>query len=176
MMKSALSLLLCLLLPFAEAWGASQMKPGLWEITVKSDSFKNMPQIPAEQLRAMRQMGIEMPQMRNGSMVTQACITKEMSQRGQPLEMSLPEAGCRSQNARRSGDSYGAEILCDGPLMKGMGKINGSLSGAERFTSTYDFKGSVHGQAVEQHHENEGKWLSADCGSVKPMTEIMPNR
>lgn len=176
MNKTAFSLSLCLLLSAAEVWGAGQMKPGLWEITVKSDAFKNMPQIPAEQLKKMREMGIEMPQMRDGGMVTQACITEEMAQRDQPLEMNLRETGCRSQNAQRNGDRYAADIVCDGPLMRGKGIIKGMLSGAERFISTYDFKGSVHGQAVEQHHESEGKWLSADCGSVKPMTEMMPNR
>jgi len=167
-------LAVCLLLPVAQAWSAGQMKPGLWEVTVKSDAIKNMPQIPSEQWKKMREMGIDMPQLRDGGMVTRACITKEMAQRDQPLEMDRPETGCRSQNFQRSGDSYTADIVCDGPAMKGKGKIKGTLSGAERFTSTYDFKGSVHGQPVDQHHESNGKWMSADCGSVKPMSEMMP--
>jgi hypothetical protein len=52
--------------------------------------------------------------------------------------------------------------------MKGEGKAKGTFTGTDRFTSTYDFKGTMDGQPVNQHHDSSGKWLSAECGNVKP--------
>src|SRR3569832_2467893 len=76
MKKTVLSLLMCsLLFSAAGAWAAGQMKPGLWEITMKSDAKKNMPKIPPKQKKKMREMGIDMPQMSDGGMVTKVCIT-----------------------------------------------------------------------------------------------------
>jgi hypothetical protein len=98
MRKIAASLLMLSLLPAsAVVLAAGQMKPGLWEMTVKSDAFKNMPKIPPAQ----------MEQMRN---------------------------------------------------------------------STYDFKGSAGGQPVSQHQETSGKWLGADCGNVKPVSDLKLNK
>jgi len=177
MKKTVLSLLMCsLLFSAAGAWAAGQMKPGLWEITMKSDAMKNMPKIPPEQLKKMREMGIDMPQMSDGGMVTKVCITKEMAERDQPMEMTQRETGCQTKNSQKTGNSYAADLVCDGPAMQGAGKIKGTLSGTDRFSSTYDFKGSVHGQPVNEHQESNGKWLAADCGSVKPMTGIMPKK
>jgi hypothetical protein len=53
--------------------------------------------------------------------------------------------------------------------MKGKGKGQGTFSGGERFTSTYDFKGTSGGRPVAQHQETSGKWLGADCGNVRPV-------
>jgi hypothetical protein len=60
--------------------------------------------------------------------------------------------------------------------MKGEGKARGTFSGNESFTSTYDFKGTMNGQPVTQHHDSGGKWLSADCGNVKPVGDTPPKR
>jgi hypothetical protein len=60
--------------------------------------------------------------------------------------------------------------------MKGEGKARGTFAGGEKFTSTYDFNGSMHGQPVSQHQESSGKWLGADCGSVKPLDELLPKK
>ena len=82
MRRAALSMLVFLMLSGSAAvLAAGQTKPGLWEMTIKSDAMKNRPKIPPEQLEKMRQMGINMPQMQDGSMVTKVCISKEMAER-----------------------------------------------------------------------------------------------
>ena len=168
MRKLIVPLLLCSLLP-ASAWAATQMKPGLWEMTMKSDAMKNMPKISPEQMEQMRKMGMNVPQMTDQGMVTKVCITKQMAESSQAPGMDRNEMGCQSKNYQHSGGSYSIDIVCDGPDMKGEGKAKGSFSGNTSFTSTYDFKGTVHGQPVSQRHENSGKWLGADCGNVKPV-------
>jgi hypothetical protein len=146
---------------------ADRMKPGLWEMTIKSDAIKRMPKIPPEQIEQMRKMGIAIPQMQDGGIVQKVCISAEMAQREPALHMHQEETGCQSKNFQRTGDSYSADIVCDGPSLKG------SFSGNESFVSTYDFKGAANGQPISQHTENSGRWLNADCGDVKPMDELM---
>ncbi|GAB3554207.1 DUF3617 domain-containing protein [Noviherbaspirillum agri] len=177
MRKLTVPLLLCSMLSMsATAWAATQMKPGLWEMTMKSDAMKNMPKIPPEQMEQMRKMGMNVPEMKDGAMVTKVCITKQMAEADQTPGMEKNEMGCQSKNYQRSGNSYSVDIVCDGPQMKGTGKAKGTMASDTSFTSTYDFKGTMHGQPVNQHHENSGKWLGADCGSVKPVGEMMPRK
>lgn len=168
MKTSALSVLMALLLLSSAVLAQDKMKAGLWEMTMKSDMMKNMPKIPPEQMQKMKEMGIAVPQMQDGGMVTRVCITKEMAERDEAPEMNYKESGCQPKNYQRAGSSYSVDIVCDGPDMKGRGTARGKFDGGNSFTSTYDFKGTMHGQPVNQHHENSGKWLGADCGSVVP--------
>lgn len=176
MRKTALSMLICsMMMSAGAAFAAGQMKPGLWEMTMKSDAFKNMPKMSPQQMEQMRKMGVNVPQMQDGAMLSKVCITKEMAERDQP-PVETKEMGCQSKNYQRSGNSYSVDIVCDGPDMKGAGKVKGSFNGNTSFTSTYDFKGTSHGQPINSHTENSGKWLSAECGNVKPMAQMPPKK
>ena len=170
MRKTAISIVaLSLLGSSVAASAAGQIRPGLWEMTIKSDAFKNIPKMPPEQLNKMREMGINIPQMQDGGMVSKVCITREMAERDDATQLNQKESGCESKNYRRSGNSYSLDVVCNGPDLKGNGTMKGSYSGNERFSSTYDFKGTSHGQPVNHRQESSGKWLAADCGSVKPI-------
>lgn len=175
MRKVTVAVLLCSLLS-AQALAAGQMKPGLWEMTMKSDAMKNMPKIPPEQMEQMRKMGVNVPQMQDGAMVTKVCITRQMAESDQLPGLEKNEMGCQSRNMTRNGGSYSVDIVCNSPTMKGEGRAKGTFNGNESYTSTYDFKGTMHGQPVNQHSENSGRWLSADCGNVRPMSEMMPKK
>ena len=109
-------------------------------------------------------------------MVTKVCISKEMAERDQVPQMNQKETGCQSKNFQRSGGSYSMDIVCDGDRMKGEGKARGTLTGNDHFSSTYDFKGTMQGKPVTQHHESSGRWLAADCGDVRPLSELMPKK
>lgn len=151
---------------------ADRMKPGLWEMTMKSDAMKAMPQIPPEQLEKMKQMGIKIPVMQNGAMTHKVCYTKEMVEQDKPPS-SGREQQCQSKNFTRSGNTYAGDIVCDMPEMKGTGNVKGSFN-PDSMTSVYDFKGVSHGQPVSQHIETTGRWLGNDCGDVKP--PMMPQK
>lgn len=154
------------LLSAATCAAADKMKPGLWEMTTKSDAMKAMPKIPPEQLEKMKQMGIKMPDMQNGAMVHKVCMTKEMVEQDKPPASSR-EQQCQNKSFNRSGNNYTAEMVCDGPDMKGTGTVKGSMT-AENLTSVYDFKGTSRGQPINHHMETTGKWLGSDCGDTKP--------
>lgn len=177
MRKIAASILmLSLLSASAVALAAGQMKPGLWEMTMKSDAFKNMPKIPPQQMEQMRKMGVTVPNMQNGGIVQKVCITRQMVERDGTPQMLQTESGCESKNFKTSGNSYSGDIVCTGPDLKGEGKVKGVFSGNESFSSVYDFKGTAGGQPVSQHQETSGKWLGADCGNVKPVSDLKLNK
>ncbi len=177
MQKPVLSMLmLSMLCTSGVAWAEGTMKPGLWEMNIKSDAMKNISKIPQAQMQKMREMGMDIPQMQDGGMVTKVCISKEMAAREQPPEMTRNEAGCHSENFQGTSSNYAVDIICDGPHMKGKGRVKGMFSGAESFSTTYDFKGAVQGHPFDQHQESRGKWLSADCGNVKTYEEMMPKK
>jgi hypothetical protein len=168
---------LLLSLPFVSVTAAAgQLKPGLWEMTVKSDATQKMPNIPPAQLEQMRKMGIDIPQMKDGAMLTRICISPKMAERDEPPVTAPNQTGCQPKNYQRSGNAYSVDVVCDGPMMKGKGKAKGTFSGGESFSATYDFQGSMHGQPVSQHQESNGKWLGADCGGVKPLDDLLPKK
>jgi hypothetical protein len=160
--------LLCL--PFT-AFSADQMRPGLWEMHMQSDAMRGMPSIPPEQMEQMRRMGIPVPKMQNDGIVTEVCIMKEMAQSQSVPHMS-EQTGCEIENQKRSGNQYSADIVCDGSQMKGKGRVKGSMKSAGQVESTYEFEGTVEGRPVKHQQVSSGRWIAADCGKVKPMTEM----
>lgn len=156
---------------FSLSAAADGMRPGLWEILMKSDAAREMPDISPAQLEQMRKMGIEMPTKRDGGIVQRACMTKEMAARREPPGTPR-ESDCKLKSQDHSGNTYRAEIVCDGPNLKGTGIMKGTYAGDTSYSSQYDFSGTSRGKPVSQHHETQGKWLSADCGNVRPMGEM----
>lgn len=175
MRKTAIPLMLFSMLS-VPAFAAGQMKPGLWEMTMKSDAMKNMPKMSPEQMEQMKKMGVNVPHMQDGAMVHKVCITKDMMDGKMPPGMDGKDMGCQTKNMQQSGNSYSADVVCNNPQMKGEGKVKGTFSGDTAFNSTYEFKGTMHGQPVNQRHENSGKWLAADCGNVAPAGRPMPKK
>lgn len=155
---------------------AENLKAGLWAMTVKSDAMKNMPKIPPAQLEAMRKRGVTVPQVQDGSMVLNVCMTQEMVEREQP-PAHQNESGCVTKNFNRSGNSYSVDMVCDGPNLRGKGTAKGTYLSKDSYQSTYDFVGTSNGRPANYHQEATGKWLGADCGSVKPLdAATMPAR
>ena len=176
MRKTVFLALACSMLFSSAAAMAGSIKPGLWEMNVKSNAMQNMPKMSPEQMEKMKQMGISVPQMQDGGMIVKMCMTKEMVEHDQPPQMNQNQSGCQVKNYKRNGGTFSADMVCDGPNMQGVGTMKGEYSSSESFSNTYDFKGTAHGRPVNHHQEAAGKWLAANCGDVKPYTELMPKK
>ena len=168
MLKPAISTLATSLLFIASAHAAGDMKPGLWEITMQSEAMQSMPKIPPEQIERMRKMGVELPQLQDGAIVSKVCITPERAQREQWLQANRHANDCTTGTPQAQGNSYTADIVCNGPNVKGKGTLKASFASDASFSSSSTFNGTVGGQPVKDHSVTSGKWLSADCGAVKP--------
>ncbi|WP_382232711.1 DUF3617 domain-containing protein [Herminiimonas aquatilis] len=152
------------------------MQPGLWEMTLQSSSMKNVPKISPEQIEKMRKMGVDMSQLQGGAIVNRICITKEMAARESLPQMNHKESGCEMKNQQRTSDGYTMGMVCDGAQMKGKGTVRTVLASDRSFSTTSEFKGTMQGVQVNDRTDTSGKWLSADCGSVRPITEALPGK
>ncbi|MES2050128.1 MAG: DUF3617 domain-containing protein [Pseudomonadota bacterium] len=151
------------------AHAAGKMKPGLWEMSIKSDAMKAMPKMSPEQMEQMKKMGINMPMMEDGVMKTKVCISKEMAEQDPSTAMHQNHSNCTPKNVVQNGNEYSMDLICDGPELKGIGAVKGSFNGSDTVRSSYDFKGTSHNRPVNHHTETTGKLLSSDCGDVKPV-------
>lgn len=160
---------------FVNAHAAEKMKPGLWEMRMKSDQMKDAPKMPKmtpEQIEQMKKMGIKMPTMENDEMINKVCITKEMAEKDFSEMAKKEHSKCQTKNINNSGNNYSVELICDSPDLKGTGKIKGTYNSNNTIQSTYDFEGTSRGKPVKHHVETTGKWLTSDCGDVKPMSDF----
>lgn len=155
---------------------AQTLKPGLWEVQHKmkgnpemerqlEEARKQMAAMPPEQRKQMEAMmagrGV---QMGMGGQSVRMCLTKDMVERN---EIPAQQGDCRMTNQQRTGNTLKLNFTCTNPPSSGESQmtINSPESYAMKTTATSNIDGRVEKMSVE----GTGKWLGADCGSLKPM-------
>ena len=103
------------------------------------------------------------PAMQPGGVTSQrVCITKDQAARD---EIGQQDPNCTQQHSR-SGNKVKFRVSCTGPRpMKGEGEYAFQSDTAYSGRMKVD-GGGPQGRAMEM--EQSGRWLSADCGNVKP--------
>ena len=151
----------------------TNMRAGLWQITTTSDLLLLVPHLPADQMQGIKDIateyGLEMPQIENGAAISQTCITQQMVD-----EKTLPnfynaQLGCSSKNATRNGNNYKTDFVCNSEDLKGNGIAQGTFTSSQAFTGITNFTGTAQGNPVNEQADISGKWLNANCGTVKPL-------
>ncbi len=156
------------------------MKPGLWELSssMKSGSGEmekamaqlqqQMASMSPEQRKmmqdAMGKHGVSMGSGGPGAMQLKVCLTKEMLDRN---EFVTQEGDCKTQNAPRVGNTMKVSFTCTRPPSSGEGEV--TFISPESYRSTMAVNSTARGKAERLDMESQGKWLTADCGSVKPI-------
>jgi hypothetical protein len=163
---------------------AQTLKPGLWEITQKTkvggqDMGAQMAQmqaqlakLPPEQRKMMEDMmakqGVSMPSASAaGGTVLKVCMSKEMVERNQFNQAGGP-GDCTHTQQPRSGNTMKFSFACKNPPSTGEGEV--TFSGAEAYHTKVVVNTQRGGKAERGEVDSSGKWLSADCGAIKPMT------
>jgi hypothetical protein len=174
-----LSLLLCLLGAAATAQ-AQKLTPGLWEttLTMKGGDGKmeaamarmqeQLARMPPEQRKQMEEMmasrGVALGGAGGAPNAVRVCISKEQAERNE-----LPtgtDGRCKRDSLERSGSTLKFKVSCTDPAGTGEGTFN--------FTSDKAYTGSMvmnvtrDGRALRMDMQQDGKWLGADCGTLKP--------
>lgn len=159
---------------------AQQLKPGLWEIHNKM----NNPEMDRAMADMQQQLAAMSPQERKqmeammaqqgvrmapggapgGGMVVQTCMTREMVERN---DMPMQD-GCRMTRNQRSGNTMKMAYACANPPSSGEGEF--TFTSPEAYSSRMTMKTVAGGKTETTTMEARGKWLKADCGSVKPIT------
>ena len=170
-------LLTCLMLCSASAF-AQSTAPGLWEMQNKvggnpemdkamaemQKQLASMPPAQRKQMEAM--MGKSGASIGNGGAISvKVCITPEMAARSEMP--SHTEGDCTATVTSRSGNTLKSKFVCKNPPTTGEGTY--TYSGDKAFTSKMVMQSTRNGKPETMTMEGQGKWLSADCGSVKPI-------
>lgn len=168
------ALLSHLLLPVLPATAAeNMMRPGLWEITTTSDLPALAGQIPPEQMQMIRnlakQHGLDVSRIDNGAATTRICISEEMAAQKIPAYFHSDHLGCTIKDATRTGNHYKAQFTCSDVKLQGSGHAEGTFTSPESFSGNTVFKGTAQGFPVSQQARSTGRWISADCGSIRPV-------
>jgi hypothetical protein len=161
---------------------AQKMAPGLWEhsSTVRTqggegaDAAARMQQqlasLPPEQRKMieerMAKQGVGMGAKPNSVRV---CLSPEQAARG---DVPADDARCKREVLSRSGSTLRFKFSCDGPpASSGEGEY--TLSSDKAYTMTMKMtssggagKGSDQPRSMEM--QGSGRWVAADCGTLKP--------
>ena len=142
---------------------ASHGKAGLWEITTRMSMPNMMAAIPPDQMARMQAMGVHMP---NGqTFTTQHCMTAEEVAQDKPPPMRNTQ-DCTTTNVTHDAHAMNVDMVCKGE-MDGQGHLTLNYDSDEHYSGSYTFTGTAHGHPASMSNSFEGKWISADCGSVK---------
>ena len=175
MKKTLVAAAAMLALAALPALAQSTMKPGLWEINNKmsggqmeqaqAEMQKQLAQMPPEQRKQMEAMmaqrGVRMAPSANGGMAVQMCMTREMVERN-----DVPtREGCTTTKNQRSGNTIHVAFKCSNPPSSGEGDVSFT---PESYSSHMTIHTTVQGRQETMVSDATGKWLKADCGSIKP--------
>jgi hypothetical protein len=162
---------------FTVSASAQSMKPGLWEVTnnMKSGSGEmekaraqmqqQMASMPPEQRKKMEEaMAQHGAKMGAGGMTAKTCMTKEMVDSNQ---FHAQRGDCKTTKQERSGNTMKVAYTCTNPPSTGEGQF--TFTSPEAYTMKMVINTTQEGKPETMNMEASGKWLSADCGSIKPM-------
>ena len=163
---------------------AETVKPGLWEMTNKlqsgsvemekamAEGQKAMADLPPEQRKMVQDMmakqGVNIGTSASGAMSVKICITQEMIDNN---ELSATAGDCKTTNSPRVGNSMKVSYVCAKPPSSGEGQV--TFAGPEMIYSKMTVTTpTANGKSEKMSMEGQGKWLSAECGAIKPVAKV----
>jgi len=148
------------------------IKPGLWEIKRSaseldgkktpdmSETLQNLPPQVRERISAsMRERGIEMVDAKTSKM----CLSAETLSSDAWVS---GRQGCKTTFVTRTSRLWRWRSTCDKPASSAEGETH--FKGDSSYSSVVDVQMSQDNETHKSHMEMQGKWLSADCGGLKP--------
>ena len=176
-------LILALILPVLGAMQgahAQKLSPGLWDMTMTMKSasgemesqmarmqaeLANMPPDQRKMVEGMMaQRGVGMAPGAGGGTAIRTCISKERAERGEIPDQQ--DRNCKRENMDRSGSTIKFKMSCSNPPSTGEGEF--TFSSDKAFTGKMLFDTQVKGKPERMEVQQQGKWISADCGNILP--------
>ena len=153
-----------------------KIKPGLWQVHMEQErNGQKVPSAPERMKDHMKDMSPEdrkqfeeMMKQRgvdpNATDTVKLCYSQKMVDQGAWTD----QAGCKTDFTNRSATSWKWHSVCSALAYEGDGEA--SFSDADNFTVKSSGVSTAGGKSVQSKSTRTGKWLSADCGSVKQWT------
>ena len=165
---------------------AQTMKPGLWEVNNKmttqsgemekgmAEMQKQLASMPPEQRKMMEDMMAKQGVAKGsagapGTMSAKVCMTREMVERN---DVMAQEGDCQNTSSPRMGNTMKFSFVCTKPPSNGEGQV--TFVSPEAYTMKMTINSTVKGKPETMKMDASGKFLSSECGNVKPI--VMPKK
>lgn len=160
---------------------AQNMKPGLWEINNKMQSnsgqleqamsmvqqhLANMSPEQRKQMEGrMASNGVQMPTVgAGGAMSVKMCMTPDMAAQN---KIPVQDVGnCTHQRSAVVGKTMKVSFKCSKPEASGDGQV--TFNSDTDYAMKMKVTTNATGQPEVMNMDATGRWLGADCGSIKP--------
>jgi hypothetical protein len=161
------------------------IKPGLWEVTSTMDT-KGTPPMSAKQKAEMeKEMAKMSPEMKAKMeaavkssranlakpIVRKSCVTKEDLSKPLPFAGGRDDGTCTRTIIKSTSSTQEVHLDCTNKTQKSSGTVRIVATNPETWTGTMEGAVSDTGGAMNLKSTFSGKWLGADCGSVKPSAQ-----
>lgn len=172
-------LVFALLAANAPAFAQPAIRPGLWQVETRMPSDpefeKNMAEM-REQLASMspqerKQMeammgksGVQFAAGGKGGTAARFCMSREQAER---KEITGAQGDCTVTKVSRSGSTVSSSFTCSNPKSSGESVVR--FASAEAYSSRVTMVSEAGGRKDKTVIESDARWLSSDCGSIKPM-------
>jgi len=157
---------------------AQTIKPGLWEVNTRMGGNPEMDKAMAQMQQQMAAMPPEQRKMMQDMMAKQGvsigaggtangiryCLGKEQAERGEPPQDK--DGRCKRDSLERSGATTRFKFSCSNPPSSGSGEF--TLVSDKAYTMKMVVEQSGQGRPQRMEMQQQGKWLGADCGNLKP--------
>ncbi|WP_296951877.1 DUF3617 family protein [uncultured Massilia sp.] len=159
---------------------AQEIRPGLWELSSQftspdakvqsamSSMQQRLANLPPEQRaqleQTLRQNGVQLDIGGGGQLRTKICMTKEMAAR---KEFPVQQGDCTQKYTPQAGGKGQVAFSCTKPRISGNGEI--TMIDDKNYRANMRVTNAEQGSQVVDTNVT-GRWLSADCGGLKPMT------
>jgi len=160
--------------------GAQTMKPGLWSLSNRMTSndpqlaqamsamqqhMANMSPEQREQMqKMMQQNGMQLDIGAGGAVQTKLCMTREMAER---KEFPVQQGDCKQTFTQQSSTRGHIAFSCTKPRVSGEGDVTADSDTSYRAHMKIKSEEQGRDQVVDM--DVTGKWLSADCGNIRPI-------
>jgi hypothetical protein len=160
--------------------GAQTMKPGLWSLSNQMTSNdpqlaqamsamqQHMANMSPEQRQQMQQMmqrnGMQLDIGAGGAVQTKLCMTREMAER---KEFPVQQGDCKQTFTQQSSTRGHIAFSCTKPKVSGEGDVTADSDTSYRARMKIKSEEPGRNQVVDM--DVTGKWLSADCGNIRPI-------
>lgn len=155
------------------------LKPGLWQVETRMPSDpefdKSMAEL-REQLASMspeerKQMeammgkqGVQFGAGGHGGTAAKFCMSREQAERH---ETAAAQGDCKVTRQARSGNTITSSFTCVNPKSSGESAV--TFTSAQAYASKLTMVTEQGGKKEKTVMESNAKWLSADCGNLKPI-------
>ncbi len=159
------------------------IKPGLWEITSDSQQLNGqpLPDMSARMAEAMKNLS---PQMRDqmqaqmkahgvqiapagdsaSGVAVRLFITRDMLDQNRWMKT---DGQCQNTALTKTGATWNWKFKCTQPPSEGEGST--TFQASDAYVTDMRTTTQRNGQAQTLTMKHHGKWLSADCGDVRPL-------